>query len=272
MPGQELQDKAGKEYWDRLWKDSDLPSLIDPRNTSNGNYVFRRLDELFRATLSDALDKDLSLLEVGCAQSVWLPYFAKEFGFEITGLDYSEHGCEQERTILASAGIDGTIICGDLFSPPPSLLESFDVLVTFGVVEHFTDTAEMISKLAVFLKPGGRIITVIPNMRGMCGRVQKLVNEPVFRTHVPISRDELGKAHESAGIQVDSCMHTISMNFYVINLVGSAQGGPAMVRNWLLISALKVLTRAVWAFESVAFRLREVETLSPYIVCVGTKR
>jgi cyclopropane fatty-acyl-phospholipid synthase-like methyltransferase len=29
------------------------------------------------------------LLEIGCARSAWLPYFAQEFGIDVSGLDYS---------------------------------------------------------------------------------------------------------------------------------------------------------------------------------------
>ena len=42
--------------------------------------------------------------------------------------------------ILSIEGVKGDIVCADFFSPPESMIEEFDVVISFGVLEHFEDT------------------------------------------------------------------------------------------------------------------------------------
>jgi SAM-dependent methyltransferase len=61
--------------------------------------------------------------------------------------------------VLDAAGVPGEIVCADLFAPPPHLLAQFDVVVSFGVVEHFDDTAACVAACARLVKPGGLMVT-----------------------------------------------------------------------------------------------------------------
>ena len=81
----------------------------------------------------------MELLEVGCGNSIWLPYFAKQFGFLVSGLDYSEEGCRTSREMLAEAGVRGMIRCADVFARPDDMRNRYDVIVSVGVVEHFQE-------------------------------------------------------------------------------------------------------------------------------------
>src|SRR5207247_8866766 len=100
-----MADKAGKSYWDQVWTNRDLPSAVNPRSRTLSNYADYCLHRYFSTVLSDLGGVRTHLLEIGCARSTWLPYFGKEYGFSITGLDYSEIGCQQARQILANEHI-----------------------------------------------------------------------------------------------------------------------------------------------------------------------
>jgi len=193
-------DKAGVEYWNDVWGDESLPLPIDPSKTSLRSFVYRRFHQFFTALFSERDTRLMSLLEIGCARSAWLPYFHKQFGASVSGLDYSERGCEQERHVLALAGVRGEVVCADLFAPPAAFRQGFDVVVTFGVVEHFEDTARCIAAVGEYLKPGGIAITVVPNIGGMIGAVQKALNRPVYDMHVALTPDTLKDAHLRAGL------------------------------------------------------------------------
>ena len=86
-------DKAGKEYWDDLWLDADLPEAVNPDKEGLNNYVNREFHGYFKQHIGNHNEKKMELLEIGCAGSAWLPYFAKEFSCYVTGIDYSETGC-----------------------------------------------------------------------------------------------------------------------------------------------------------------------------------
>lgn len=93
------EDKAGQEYWNALWAADSIPDAVNPRQTGLDNYANRRLHEYFVATFSGVPTRELTILEIGCARSVWLPYLAREFGFRVYGLDYEDnslHGCRRQ--------------------------------------------------------------------------------------------------------------------------------------------------------------------------------
>ena len=158
------------------------------------------------------------LLELGCARSVWLPYFHRQFGFRIVGLDYTEIGCAQARAVLATSAVSGEIVHADLFTPPTAMLNKFDVVVSFGLVEHFSDTAAVLSACARFLKPGGVMITTIPNFSGWLGAMQRRFDRAVYDIHVPLDREQFAQAHKAAGLDLIACDYFIFVNWQVINV------------------------------------------------------
>jgi len=139
-------DKAGANYWDQNWSQADIPKLFDHNDQNLDNYVNLQLHEYLKVLLKDK--KEFSVLEIGCANSVWPMYFYQQFNAEIHGLDYSEIGCEKSRRLLNHYKIPGEIYCADLFTPPADLLEKFDLVVSFGVVEHFENTTDCINACA----------------------------------------------------------------------------------------------------------------------------
>lgn len=264
-------DKAGKIYWDRVWRNAPLPKPADPCARGLNNYITLRFHQYFSHVFSllDAGGK--KLLEIGCARSAWLPYFAKEFGFRVFGIDHSEIGCQQALEVLASSGVKGNVLCADFFSPHESMLEGFDVVVSFGVVEHFDDTTACIRALARFLKRGGMLITSIPNFVGLVGVLQRLLNKAVYNVHVPLRADELWKAQEAACLKVLRCHYFLSANFGVINWCRGETGSISFLRKNFLLPSLHQIEKAIWTFELVLSPLPANRFLSPYIMSVAER-
>lgn len=254
---------AEADYWGANWaRERALPRPVDPADGSLANSIDRAWHDLFRATLAD-LPRGSRLLEIGAARSRWLPYFAQHFGFRVTGLDYSEEGCEQARAMLARSGREGDVVCADLFAPPSRLLGRFDVVVSFGVVEHFPDTSAAILAAAGLLAPGGRMITTVPNMRGSVGSLQRLLDPKVHGIHVPLRPCDLKAAHERAGLTVDRCAYVMPANWRVVVVHPSHPGRSAIRR------VLAAATRLVWAADRAGARIPSNRMTSPYLACVA---
>jgi 2-polyprenyl-3-methyl-5-hydroxy-6-metoxy-1,4-benzoquinol methylase len=264
-------DKAGKAYWDEVWVDGPLPLPINPKETHLDNYVNVRFHEFFSSLFSKTGSRGKLLLEVGCAKSAWLPYFSQQFGFRVSGLDYSETGCRQSEEILSNAGVQGEIVCADFFAPPASLIGRFDVLVTFGVVEHFADTRSCIEALLRFLKPGGLLVTIIPNMTGWIGTIQKQVNRPVYDIHVPLDARSLMKVHQPVRVKVLSCQYFLFTNFGVPNLNGLDPRSPGWKIKNIFLKILFHMSKLTWWWESAFRHLPPNRWTSPYIHCVAQK-
>ncbi len=261
--------RASKEYWESLWRKGELPGAINPRDRSLRNHVELKFDALFRQVFAaEKNPRDTpELLELGCARSAWLPYFSKELGLCVTGLDYSPVGCDQAKAILAMEGVEGEVALADISSPPPHLLNRFRYVVSFGLVEHFEATDECLRSCVAFLKPGGTIVTVIPNMNGLVGLLQKWLGREVYDIHVPLDARALRRAHEVAGLEVLRCEYFCFLNFGVLNLNRIRQ---YFLGLWLS-RALNAISAAAWILERMRVRLPGNEKTSPYVICISTK-
>jgi cyclopropane fatty-acyl-phospholipid synthase-like methyltransferase len=261
--------RASKEYWEAQWREGKLPRAINPRNHSLKNEAGLKFHALFRQVFAAARHpRDATnLLELGCARSAWLPYFSKEWGVCVTGIDYSPLGCDQAKAILAMERVEGDVMLLDISFVPPHLLNRFDYVVSFGLVEHFEATDECLRSCAVFLKPGGTMVTVIPNMNGLVGRLQKWLAREVYDVHVPLDAKALRRAHEFAGLEILRCEYFCFLNFGVLNLNRIRQ---SFLGLWLS-RALNAISAATWILERMGVRLPGNRLTSPYVICVSTK-
>ena len=266
-----IMDKAQKVYWDSLWKEESMPKAFDPKATNLNNYVNRRFHDYFYGAFKGLDTKEKQLLEVGCARSVWLPYFAREFGFQVSGIDYSGIGCKQAKKVLRREGVEGNVICASFFAPPEEMLGRFDVVVSFGVAEHFEDTTACIHAFSRFLKPRGMLITIIPNLAGLSGILQRLLNRRVYDIHMPMNLSDLWEAHNSLGLKVISCGYFMFANFGVLNLSGLEIDPFLFWVKKLALSLLQGIAKVIWISELILSPIPPNRLLSPYIICVAQK-
>lgn len=259
-------DKAGKTYWENLWKESPTTDEINPFKQGLNGYTNREFHKLFKKHLPSGELHLTTLLEIGCAKSAWLPYFARTFGYAISGIDYSQKGCDLARETLNNSGLDGNIICSNFFSPPLELLDHFNVVISFGVAEHFEDTSECIQAFANFLKKGGIMITLVPNLVGFIGILQKILDKDVYNVHVPLDKIQLEQAHSSIGMEIIECEYFLPINLGILNIES--------VKNRNLYSIFMRLfswiSKSIWLLSEY-LPLPSTKMFSPYVICIARK-
>ncbi len=267
---EKVKDKAGEQYWSQVWKQMELPPAINTTDHSLANHLNIAFHQTFQKFLSDFDLKGKQLLEVGCGNSVWLPYFAQQFGVIPNGLDYSEHGCKQAEAILKRENLNGKIYHADMFTPPAELKEQFDVVVSLGVVEHFSNTKAAIDALKFFLKPGGILLTSIPNHAGLLGWLQKTINRPVYDIHIILDKEMLVEAIESAGMKNLKSTYLPGCSFYVnMDIIDKKPAFYSFKKFLSKISGLK--TKVFWAMEKVIGRIPPSKAFSAAILSVAEK-
>ncbi|ALA60773.1 class I SAM-dependent methyltransferase [Nitrospira moscoviensis] len=208
------------------------------------------------------------VLEIGAGDSPWLPYFAGKYpGGRFAGLDYSQAGCERLAKRAAALGGASSIEVHhqDLFAAHSELHGRFDLVVSFGVVEHFADLAHALAAKRRYLKDGGLMCTVIPNMAGVLGRLTRRFNRSVYDMHNPHDWESFLDGHRRAGLAVLSGGYLGSSNFGVLSSCFRERRGLA----WHTYVLLTRLSKAVWFLESRFGDLPASKTLSPYIVAVS---
>ena len=267
----DLKDKAGEAYWSSFWLDHSLPAPVEVEKRTEQNYAFRKLDAFLSVIFAQEKTKGKKLIEVGCGNSVYLSYFSKRFGFQPEGLDYSEFGCEQTRRILQRDQVTGIIHHGDLFHPTPELLARFDVVCSFGVVEHFQNTVEVIGKIAAFLKPGGIMITTIPNLTGPTGWLQRWMNRPVYDIHKVMGLRDLKKASELAGLEIISSRHFVPVSFGVTLTEKDGVKISNLRIKRMLLKCFQLAGRVICRIDDRLIRVPETEWLCAGMIVAARK-
>jgi 2-polyprenyl-3-methyl-5-hydroxy-6-metoxy-1,4-benzoquinol methylase len=214
-PEENKADKAGESYWTHFWQQLPFPAPINVSRKVAGSYVHRKLDEHFNFVFSNLNPPELDLLEIGCGNSAYLSFFHHRYGFRVHGIDYSSYGCQRTREILKRDEVVGNIMHGDLFEPPQELLGRFDVVCSFGVAEHFENTSGVIQRMSDFVKPGGLLITTIPNLSGPTGLIQKYFNRPVYDIHRVMNLGDLKQHIQKAGLEIVLASRFVPISFGV---------------------------------------------------------
>ncbi|HOE28150.1 MAG TPA: class I SAM-dependent methyltransferase [bacterium] len=268
-------DLAGKNHWNDIWGGLGHEPYRDVFSAGLlyrvRKYPFIHLMDTIASRLKDRLHPGATLLEIGCGGSQWLPTFAKRFGVDVTGIDYSEQGCDSSRSMLDQAGVQGRIVQADLFEPPADMEEGFDLVMSFGVLEHFHDTARCLAAMAGYVKPSGRMVTVIPNMTGMIGWLQKLIDPAVYSMHVPLTKQDMMAVHAACGLQTLFCNYTLLLHLGVVNM-NRLKSHPAARVLWYAIGGVNLLVQAMNMTLSRGLDFNPCDPFtSPYLVCIARK-
>jgi len=255
-----MGDIAKIEHWDDLWKHTRRVPAV-----SRINYYDFRLRGLFDP-LAPAGSR---VLELGCGGSRWVPYFNFALHCETWGIDYSPEGLNLIRRSLPPANTC-RLVQGDFFDEDALPRAYFDFVYSLGFVEHFSDTTVVTRRISDLLRPGGKVMTLIPNFVGLYGSLQELVDSDVFRKHIVMDGATLDEKHQVAGLapvhpaQFWGCFGPGVVNY-------TSLGPRAWGLGRLVLPALKVLQHCVcWSLWAVHLHF-ESRHMSPYIVGVYQK-
>jgi len=95
-----------------------------------------------------------SILEIGCGDSVILPFVANQCGAKtVAGIDYEPTGCELAGRRLEAAGVSGRVYCRDVFQIQPGDVGEFDMVFSLGLIEHFKETTSVLNTLRTLVRP-----------------------------------------------------------------------------------------------------------------------
>lgn len=140
-----------QEYWDSLYEN------VEPRYDSKTNILFEDLLDRF-------LKPGGTCFEVGCYPGNFLIHLGRRFGYEVSGIDATPFVLTRMPDRLRRHGVKiGQLYRGDFLQFHPEHL--YNVVCSFGFIEHFTNFDEVIEKHLQLLAPGGTLIISCPNFR-----------------------------------------------------------------------------------------------------------
>ena len=261
-----MKDKAGQQYWNNHWET--IPhDAFRPESNVLRNYRDRVVANAIARALQ-GLPANSIVLEAGCADSSLLAYLGSR-GYQILGVDYSSVGCERFRKRLETEGIEARVECCDIFVPPQNLLGVADCVLSYGLVEHFEDTAGCIQALRALVRPGGRILTIIPNMRGLVGLLQRICAPSIYNVHIPHKVSELVASHRTNLTVVESG-YLLPSGFGVVNYHEPDSSSAALSLRRMAVACLGRLSWASW-FIDKRIELPRSQYFSPYCYCIAER-
>ena len=100
----------------------------------------------------------LRALDAGCGSGRWT-YALAELGADVVAFDLTAGGVEAVHENLGSR--DNVSICQANLFRPPFADESFDFVMSWGVLHHTPDTRAAFERLVPLVKPGGTLFVMV---------------------------------------------------------------------------------------------------------------
>jgi len=144
-----------KEYWETYYKAQHTDRSHIVKVCSFYNQFWDKL------VVKKNTDK--SLIEIGGYPGRYLAYLASEYGVKTTCLDYNSNVSQIEDAFKTMGVEDYNIINADFTTYKPE--ELYDYVVSNGFIEHFENFDEILDLHCKYLKPGGKMLIMIPNKR-----------------------------------------------------------------------------------------------------------
>lgn len=136
-----------KEVWENIWDNTE--------DTLNYKNVYYLMDEIKLNYLMPLLPigSNITTLEVGCG-SARLSCFLASKGYKTTCLDYSESALRVARKNYQITKNVGEFVIGDA-NNLPFKDNTFDIVLSTGLLEHFKNPQIVINEMVRVLKPNG---------------------------------------------------------------------------------------------------------------------
>lgn len=210
------------------------------------------------------VDPALSCVEIGAYPGASLCYLAKKFGYRPTAIEYRDDAADILR-LFEYNGVPGLELINADFLTVQG--REFDVVTSFGFVEHFADYREVIRRHVEMTKPGGYLVLGAPHMDGLQEGLRRLL-------FTPKALEDLYRSHNRRIMQLGEMKRTLE-GFGVQLLFGSYVFGAAF---WVSPASAQVRQDRRWLAQACASlnrrvlgRLPSCSLYSPMFLCLARK-
>jgi SAM-dependent methyltransferase len=161
----ELTDR---DYWSQYWSNYQYEKI--PSKTIYDKYI-------------PALKEKESFIEIGGFPGINAAYFYKNVCKDVTLLDFYVNQAIVSKFEQINQLPEGSIHCieSDFFKFDSN--RTYDIVFSFGFIEHFDDTRDVIERHTKLLSEHGQLLIILPNLRGLNGCIQWLFDRKNLRAH-----------------------------------------------------------------------------------------
>ncbi|MDD4893799.1 MAG: class I SAM-dependent methyltransferase [Candidatus Omnitrophica bacterium] len=215
--------------------------------------------------------RGLKVLEIGSAPGYRLVKLSQRFDYIPYGIEYSNSGAELNRRIFVLNGIDPQqVVRADFFSDEfqNEYKNFFDIVMSFGFVEHFMDVNSVIGKHLNVLAKGGYLIVVVPNIRGINYILAQFFHKERLLMHnlAIMERETFSKLFNRNLVTV-LCDYYGTFDFCLFSSEGKFQ-------KRFILNCCKMLQSMLNVTFRFLFKERRAESkfFSPHLIFIGVRK
>ncbi|NND73433.1 MAG: class I SAM-dependent methyltransferase [Ilumatobacter sp.] len=250
-PEQREQELTDAAFWEREWSQVEShPALV---STDYAPHLYGERG-LYTRVLQRHLGScdGVRVLEFGAGgPNMHLLALSKYLHADVAGIDYSPASLDQLTRLFELHGEPLHAIEGDFFTHDFGD-DRFDLIVHWGVAEHFVDLVPFLRRCRELLAPGGEMLFTMPNLEGIARATWSRWSPENWSKHILHTEADVSAAADRAGFAVKSHFR------FGIPFVGPQSyedtGRPAMLVAYLQ-RALARLPKVVPIFHAHGSRL-----------------
>lgn len=245
----ELTDR---DFWANYWEKKEGLAFKVP-----ADYTFHKV--IKRLVRKNNIK---TAIELGGFPGYYAIFLKKYFGVDSSLFDFYIHSGKLKEVLEANglSGNDINVIEGDIFSYSPKKL--YDMVLSCGLIEHFTDVKDIMSRHVDFLKTDGTLMITLPNFTGVNGWLQRKYDPENYSKHNIDSMNPklLCEYCKALGMKNVKACYYGHFSVWLENRAGQ----PASVKRFV---------KTIWLAGKIFTKIIPINTkqLSPYILVTATK-
>lgn len=206
------------------------------------------------------------MIDIGCGEGYGAAVLARA-GAQVVGVDIAPEVVGHARRTYRSEGLSFEVMDVNHMEVPAG---SFDMAVSFQVVEHLADESGYFSELARVLKPGGIALLTTPNRLTISPGSDTPINPFHLREYIPAEfRDTLTPYFDD--VEIRGMFHAgwlrLNERARLVDFIGVYEMSRANPRLW----AHRVLTPLVRTRE-FAFRTVDIDNCLDILALCSTAK
>jgi len=176
----EVENKYELKDWDEYYS-FERKIVIKPTEGFFCFYDIYLCDKILERYLpknNNSLEK-LKICEIGCGDGKLIKKLAEKFNYEPYGIEYSKPAVSEARKRGVTV-IEGNVFNKDLIK---KYLKFFDIIYSYGFIEHINPPEKAIDVHLALLKDGGYFFIQIPRFKGFNYWKVKFFRPDLLRLH-----------------------------------------------------------------------------------------
>jgi 2-polyprenyl-3-methyl-5-hydroxy-6-metoxy-1,4-benzoquinol methylase len=163
-----------QKYWDLSYEKLEL--------IYNQNFI------LFKDLFNEYLKNNGTCLEIGCYPGNYLIYLSNQFNYEVSGIDTTPFLLTRLPLHLTRNNVKiGKLYKENFLTSKHDI--KYDLVCSFGFIEHFIDFEAIIEKHIQLVKPSGILVITTPNFRNVQYVLHRLLDFENLKRHNLASMD-----------------------------------------------------------------------------------